>query len=117
MSKVILALTSAALLGLSGCADMHADKSAGQPASTSAEPAKPAISAEAQAALSAAQAAAKEAKAKNALWTTADAAIKAAEAAAAKGDSATVIAQSKRASEHIKLGLAQLDYPLIKVGD
>lgn len=120
MSKVILALTSAALLGLSGCADMHADKSAGQPASTSAksaEPAKPAISAEAQAALSAAQAAAKEARAKNALWTTADAAIKAAEAAAAKGDSATVIAQSKLAMEHVKLGLAQLDYPMIKVGD
>lgn len=117
MPKVILALTSVALLGLSGCADLHVNKPAGQPATSSAEPAKPTISAEAQASLSAAQAAAKEAKAKNALWTTADAAIKAAEAAAAKGDSATVIAQSKLASEHIKLGMAQLNYPLIKVGD
>jgi hypothetical protein len=74
-------------------------------------------SAEAKAALAAAQADVKTAKAKNALWTTADAALKAAEEAAKKGDSATVIKQSKLASDHVKKGLAQLDYPLLKVGD
>lgn len=111
MSKVLLALTSAALLGLSGCAGMEA-----KPADKAAT-AKPAISAEAQAALTAAQAAVKDAKAKNALWTTADDALKAAEAAAAKGDSDTVIKQSKLASDHVQKGLAQLNYPTLKVGD
>ena len=110
MSKLLLALTSAALLGLSGCAGTEtkpADKAA----------AAPALSAEAQAALSAAQADVKTAKSKNALWTTADAALKAAEEAAKKGDSGTVIKQSKLASDHVKKGLAQLNYPLLKVGD
>ena len=46
MSKVLLALTSAALLGLSGCADMQT-KTDDKPAA-----AKATISAEAQAALS-----------------------------------------------------------------
>jgi murein lipoprotein len=110
MSKLLLALTSAALLGLSGCAGTEtkpADKAA----------AAPALSAEAQAALTAAQADVKTAKSKNALWTTADAALKAAEEAAKKGDSAAVIKQSKLASDHVKKGLAQLNYPLLKVGD
>ena len=111
MSKVLLALTSAALLGLSGCADMQT-KTADKPAA-----AKATISAEAKAALTAAQADVKDAKAKNALWTTAANALKAAEAAAEKGDSDTVIKQSKLASDHVKKGLAQLDYPLLKVGD
>jgi len=111
MSKVLLALTSAALLGLSGCAGTET-KSA-----DTAPVAKTGISAEAQAALSAAQAAVKDAKAKGALWTTADAALKAAEAAAAKGDSDTVIKQSKLASDHAKKGLAQLNYPPLKVGN
>ncbi len=108
MSKVLLALTTAALLGLSGCASTQ---TASQPA------AKPTISAEAQAALSAAQADVKAAKAKNALWTTADNALKAAEAAAAKGDSETVLKQSKLARDHVQKGLAQLNYPMLKVGD
>lgn len=111
MSKVLLALTSAALLGLSGCADMQT-KTADKPAA-----AKATISAEAQAALTAAQAAAKDAKAKNALWTTAESALKAAEEAAEKGDSATVLKQSKLASDHVQKGLAQLNYPMLKVGD
>jgi murein lipoprotein len=111
MSKVLLALTSAALLGLSGCADMQT-KTDAKPAA-----AKATLSAEAQAALTAAQAAVKDAKAKNALWTTADAALKAAEEAAAKGDSATVLKQSKLASDHVQKGLAQLNYPMLKVGD
>jgi murein lipoprotein len=109
MSKVLLALTAAALLGLSGCADMQTK--------TGDKPAAAAISAEAQAALTAAQADVKAAKAKNALWTTAEGALKAAEAAAAKGDSATVIKQSKLASDHVKKGMAQLNYPTLKVGD
>ncbi|MHB1144186.1 MAG: hypothetical protein ACYCZS_04735 [Thiobacillus sp.] len=110
MSKVLLALTAAALLGLSGCADMQT--------TTGDKPAaKATISAEAQAALTAAQADVKAAKAKNALWTTADAALKAAEAAAAKGDSATVIKQSNLASDHVKKAMAQLNYPTLKVGD
>ena len=113
MSKVLLALTAVAMLGLSGCATQQA---ASQPAAK-AEPAKPALSAEAQAALAAAQADVKSAKAKNALWTTAETALKAAEAAAGKGDSATVLKQSKLASDHVKKGLAQLDYPVLKVGE
>ena len=111
MSKVLLALTSAALLGLAGCAGTET-----KPADMAAT-AKPGISAEAQAALSAAQAAVKDAKAKNALWTTAENALKAAEAAATKGDSNTVIKQSKLASDHVQKGLAQLNYPMLKVGD
>jgi len=110
MSKLLLALTSAALLGLSGCAGTEtkpADKAV----------AAPALSAEAQSALSAAQAAVKDAKAKFALWTTAESALKAAEEAAKKGDSATVIKQSKLASDHAQKGLAQLNYPMLKVGD
>jgi murein lipoprotein len=112
MSKVLLALTTVALLGLSGCADLYVNKPAAK-----AEPAKTAISAEAQAALTAAQADVKAAKAQDALWTTADAALKAAEEAAAKGDSATVLKQAKLASDHVKKGMAQLNYPMLKVGD
>ena len=110
MSKVLLALTAAALLGLSGCADMQT--------TTGDKPAaKATISAEAQAALTAAQAAVKDAKAKFALWTTAENALKAAEDAAKTGDSATVIKQSKLASDHAQKGLAQLNYTVLKVGD
>lgn len=110
MSKALLVLTSVVLLGLSGCADMQTQSSAAQPA-------KAGISAEAQAALSAAQADVKAAKAKNALWTTAEAALKAAEEAAGKGDSATVLKDAKQASALAKDGLAQLNYPMLKVGD
>ncbi len=116
MSKVLLALTSAALLALSGCADLYVNQPAG--ASAAAAPATTgSISADAQAALAAAQADVKTAKSKNALWTTADDALKAAEAAAAKGDSATVVKQAKLASDHAKKGLAQLNYPTLKIGD
>jgi hypothetical protein len=116
MSKVLLALTSAALLGLSGCAGTET-KPADRPVAAKPMAAKPALSAEAQAALSAAQAAVKDAKSKNALWTTADNALDAAEEAAAKGDSETVIKQSKLASDHVQKGLAQLNYPMLKVGN
>ena len=114
MSKVLLALTSVALLGLSGCADLYINKPGSAPAATAATPS---ISAEAQAALKQAQADAKMAKSKNALWTTAEDSLKAAEEAAKNGDSATVIKQSAQASDHVRKGMAQLDYPAIKVGD
>ena len=112
MSKLLLALTSAALLGLTACAGTQ--ESADKPATTAA---KPTLSAEAQAALSAAQADVKAAKAQNALWTTAENALKAAEAAAEKGDSATVLKQAKLASDHAKKGMAQLNLPALTVGD
>jgi len=112
MSKVLLALTSVALLGLSGCAGLYVNQPGGK-----APEAKVAISAEAQAALTAAKAAAKDAQAKNALWTTADNALKAADEAAAKGDSATVLKETKLASNQVQKGLAQLNYPMLKVGD
>ena len=102
MSKVLLALTSVALLGLSGCAGLHVN----QPGY-----------AEAQTALPAAQAAVKDARAKNALWTTAESALKAAEEAAAKNDSATVNKESALAIDQARKGIAQLKYPTVKVGD
>ncbi|OJW57111.1 MAG: hypothetical protein BGO60_12925 [Thiobacillus sp. 65-1059] len=117
MSKVLLALTSVALLGLAGCSGLYVNQPSGQPATKAAEPAKASISAEAQAALTAAQADVKAAKAKNALWTTAEGALKAAETAAEKGDSAAVLKQAKLASDQAKKGLAQLDYPVLKIGD
>ena len=117
MSKVLLAMTSAALLGLSGCADLYINQPASTPAAKAVEPAKPTISAEAQAARSAAQADVKSAKSKNALWTTAENALKAAEEAASKGDSETVLKQAKLASDHVKKGLEQMNYPILKVGD
>lgn len=114
MSKVLFALTSAALLGLSGCADLYINQPA-KPAAAAA--AKAEISAEAKAALASAQAAAKDAQSKNALWTTAQNALKAAEAAAAKGDSDTVMKQAKLVNDQVQKGLAQLNYPVLKVGD
>jgi murein lipoprotein len=114
MSKVLLALTSASLLGLSGCSGLYVNQPGG---AKDAATAPAALSADAQAALAAAQADVKDASSKFALWTTADAALKAAQEAAAKGDNATVIKQSKLASDHAKKGVAQLNYPMLKVGD
>ena len=116
MSKVLLALTSAALLGLSGCAEVQT-KPADKPVAAKPAEAKPTISAEAQAALATARADVKAAKAQNALWTTAEDALAAAEAAAEKLDSATVIKQSNLASDQAKKGMAQLNYPMLKIGD
>lgn len=113
MTKFLIAASALALL-LGGCAGVPEQQSEATPA---AESAKPAISAEAAAALAAAQNDVKTAKARNALWTTAEAALKTAEEAAEKGDSETVLKQSKRASDHVKKGLAQLDYPMLRVGD
>jgi hypothetical protein len=111
MSKVLLALTSVALLGLSGCAEMETS----QPPAKAAE-AKATISPEAQAALSDAQKDVKMAMAKFALWTTAKDALEDAEEAAKKGDSAAVLKYSKLTSDMVQKGMAQLDYPMLKVG-
>lgn len=116
MSKVLLALTSVALLGLSGCADTaKKDMADSKPAASATAAAS--ISAEAQAALTAAQADFKAAKAKNEAWTTADGAMDAAEEAAKKGDSATVLKEAKFSSDQSKLSLGQMKYPVLKVGD
>jgi hypothetical protein len=105
MRKVLFALTAASLLAMSGCATQEAEKPA------------PTISAGAKAALTAAQTAVKEAKAKNALWTTADSALKAAEAAEKKGDSAAVMKNAETAKELAGLGLQQLNYPTLQLKD
>jgi murein lipoprotein len=104
MRKVLFALTAASLLALSGCATQEA-----------AKPAAPTISAGAQAALTAAQAAVKDAKSKDALWTTAESALKAAEEAAKKGDSAAVITNAEKATSQAKLGLEQKNYPVLQL--
>ena len=111
MQKLLIALACSTLIGLSGCAGM--DKKA----EMMPGPAKPVLSAAAQEALAAAQADAKAAKAKNALWTTAEDALKAAETAAEAGDSAAVLKQTAIVQAHVKLGMAQLNYPLVPMGN
>ena len=113
MQKVLIALACTTLIGLAGCATP--DNKA-KSAAVSA-PGKPALSDEAKAALAAAQADVKLAKAKNALWTTADEALKAAQKAAEEGDSTTVLKKSAIAREHVKLGLDQLNYPQIPMSN
>jgi murein lipoprotein len=117
MSKTLLALTSVALMSLSGCSGLYINQPKDSATAKAAEPAKSSISPEAQAALAAAQADVKKAKAQDALWTTAENALKAAEEAATKGDSATVLKQAKLASEQAQKSMAQLGYPMLKVGD
>ena len=115
MSKVLLALTSVALLGLSGCADT-AKKDMAKAESMPAASAS-AISSEAQAALNAAKIDFKAASSKYEAWTTAKGALGAAEEAAKKGDSATVLEQAKYSSDQSKLSLGQANYPVLKIGD
>jgi len=113
MRYILTTLTAASVLALTGCANEPASTSSAPsaaPAQTQA-PAQPAISAEARAALSSAQAAVKEAQAKYALWTTAESAIKAAEDAAKVGDSDAVLKNAKTAEQQGRLGLAQAKVP------
>lgn len=114
MQKVLITLACTTLIGLSGCAGM---KNQAQTAATPVAAAKPTLNTEAQAALAAAQADAKAAKSKNALWTTAEDALKAAETAAEAGDSATVLKQSAIVQAHVKMGMGQLNYPQIPMGN
>ncbi len=97
MHKLLFALLSAALLSLGSVNAMANDA--------------PALSDEAKQALSKAEADVKEAQTKKALWTTAQDALKKAKEAAGKGDNATVIHESHKASEQAQLGIKQLSYP------
>lgn len=106
---VLLALLA---LSLSGCATAPQAKPAVPAAPAApAKPAVPALSEAAAKALAQAEADVKMAKAKHALWTTADKAFKAAKEAATTGDSATVLKEAAFASNQVKLGLEQLNYP------
>lgn len=115
MRHILFALTAASLITLGGCAQ-HTTTAEAAPAKA-AEPAKPTISADAQAALTAAQAAVKAAKSKGALWTTADSALKAAEAAAENGDSEGVLKNAKTVTEHTKASMEQANYPTLQLKD
>lgn len=95
---------------LSGCGTTPAQTRAPEPAKAT-EPAKPALSPEAQQALAAAEADWKKAKAEFALWTTADKAYQDALDAAKAGDSAAVLKLARKVSDLTKLGLAQKSYP------
>ena len=102
MNKLMIALFGATVLVLSGCAGTT------QVAST---PAKPALSADAQAALTQAKADVASAKKQKALWTTAESALKTAEEAAKTADNAVVIKNAKSASTLAQLGIAQTRLP------
>ena len=108
-SKLVsAAAVSLIALFMAGCSATPT-KSAEAP--KAAAPAAPTISEEAQKALTQAEADAKTAKSKFALWTTAETALKAAQEAAKAGDSAGVINQAKYVSGQVKAGLAQVNYP------
>jgi len=111
MTKLLIALASAGLLTLGGCAGTTNGTSSTQ---ASAQ-ATPGISAAAQAALKQAESdVAASKKAKNE-WTTAADALKKAQEAAKKGDSDAVLKNAKFASELAKLSIAQLKYPTTDV--
>ncbi|MFA5083172.1 MAG: hypothetical protein WC474_11545 [Hydrogenophilaceae bacterium] len=99
-------VTLSALLALfvAGCA------SAPQQAAAPAEPAKPTLSAEAQAALAQAEADAKAAKAAYTFWIPAENALKKAQEAAKAFDSAAVIKQAKAVSDLCKISALQPGY-------
>ena len=101
MRKVLLALTAASMLTMSGCAVEEQ------------KPAAPQISAGAKAALAAAEDAVKKAKAADALWTTADDALKKAKEAEKKGDSAAVATNAEIAKKQAELGMKQQSYPVL----
>jgi murein lipoprotein len=109
MRHILISLTAVSLLALTGCAT-ESKKSV-----ATTQPATPAISADAKAALDKAEAVVKEAKAKYALWTTADSAITAAEEAATKGDSEGVIKNAKTAEQQAQLGLEQAKMPPLQL--
>ena len=102
LKQTLIALAATGALTLAGCQSAPPAQSAG-----------PALTDEAKAALAKAEADVKAADSKKALWTTAEDALKAAQAAAKKGDSATVIADAKKASEHAAMGIEQKAYPVM----
>lgn len=111
MHKLLIALLSSTALVLAGCQGGANVKSGLNADATT----KPAVSAEAKAAIEKAEADTKAAQAKNALWTTAQDALKKAKEAADKGDSANAIKFAKIASEHAALGIQQQSYPVLSL--
>jgi hypothetical protein len=104
---------SALLFVLTGCASTGGSDSAAMKSTEPAKVAKPAmpmLSDDAKKALSEAEAAAKTAKAKSALWMPADEALQKAQEAANAGNSEVVIKETGKAMELIKLGEEQMDY-------
>lgn len=112
MNKLLIALSSAALLILSGC---EGTVPAREEAPAPKAEVKPSLTDEAKAALAKAQADVKEAKAKKALWSTAVDALKKAESAAEEFDSQAVIKYAKTASDHAKMGIEQTKYPMTNI--
>ncbi|MEW5769773.1 MAG: hypothetical protein AB1831_05345 [Pseudomonadota bacterium] len=110
MQSKIASVAAAGLLAviLSACGTTQTTQTA--PAAP-VKAAEPALTPEAQQALSAAEADVKTAKAKFALWTTTDKAFKDAQEAAKAGDSAAVVKLSKKVSGQVKIALEQLSYP------
>ncbi len=92
MNKLLIALFSVALLVAPGLARANASDETNQ-------------------AIAKAEADVKEARSKNALWTTAEDALKKAKELAEKGDNAGAQKQAKKASEQAQLGIGQLSYP------
>lgn len=105
MNKQFISLALASLLSLSmtACASAPEQQAA-------AEPAKPTLSAEAQAALTQAEADAKAAKTAFTFWVPAENALKKAQEAAKAADSETVIKQAKLVSDLCKLSAVQPGY-------
>lgn len=97
------ALAAALLLGVGGV----------PPAQASDAPSV--LSAEASGALANAVYLVDLAKSRKSLWTTAAGALEQAQQAARKNDSGAVIAHATVASEQAFLGMAQSDYPLVRV--
>lgn len=95
---------------LSACGSAPAKTASAEPAKA-AEPAKPALTTEAQQALAAAEADWKTAKSRFALWTTTDKLFKDAQESAKAGDSAAVVKQAKLVSARVKIALEQQNYP------
>lgn len=99
-----LAVTGLVFMYLTGCATTG-------PAAPAETATPKAISAEAASLLAQAETDIAYARAKFALWTTAENALTAARDAAARGDSAETIRHAQFATDQVKLGIKQLDYP------
>jgi rRNA maturation endonuclease Nob1 len=109
MNKLLIILAGAGVLTLGGCASM--DDMASDSSSPAATQAAAAITPEAQAALTQAEADAAAAAKNKVQWTSTEAALKAAPAAAKTGDSEAVLKNAKFASAEAKLSLGQMQYP------
>jgi len=107
MTKLLIALASAGLLTLGGCAST----SNGTSSTQASAQATPGINAAAQTALKQAESDVAASKKDENEWTTAAEALKKAQEAAKKGDSDVVLKNAKFASQLAKLSVAQLKYP------